>query len=101
MLTLAVLTPILASVLLFMTPSSRPGLARGLAIVVAAVPLAALAIVWTRYTPGAGFQLVEEAVWAPGLGVAWRMCRINVRRCSARGRSPFNHHLNNNFTFCG
>ncbi len=73
MLTLAVLTPILASVLLFMTPSSRPGLARGLAIVVAAVPLAALAIVWTRYTPGAGFQLVEEAVWAPGLGVAWRM----------------------------
>ena len=73
MLTLAVLTPILASVLLFMTPSSRPGLARGLAIAAAAVPLAALVIVWTRYTPGAGFQLVEEAVWAPGLGVAWRM----------------------------
>ena len=48
MLTLAVLTPILASVLLFMTPSSRPGLARGLAIAAAAVPLAALVIVWTR-----------------------------------------------------
>ncbi|RKF12605.1 NADH-quinone oxidoreductase subunit M [Roseovarius spongiae] len=72
MLTFAILLPFAAAAALALAPLSASA-ARATAIATAALALLALVVVWTGFTPGAGFQAVQEAPWIPALGVAWRV----------------------------
>ena len=72
MLTFAILLPFAAAALLALAPLPA-GISRATAIVTAALALLALVMVWTGFTPGGGFQAVQEAPWIPALGVAWRV----------------------------
>ena len=76
MLTLTILIPLLAALAIALLPRLPEATLRGLATVVAAVPLVLLAIVWLRFDTGPAapaFQSVEEFNWMPSLGVAWRL----------------------------
>lgn len=57
--------------LIALAPARR---ARGLALAGAGIGLALSLLALAAFAPAqAGFQLVEEAVWMPALGVAWRV----------------------------
>ncbi len=71
MLSLAVLVPLAGALGLALLPQLREAQARGVAIAVAAAPLALLVLVWTGYE--GPFASVEEVPWMPALGIAWRM----------------------------
>ena len=73
MLTIAVLVPLAAALVLALLPSVREEQARMAAVASATVPLAALMVVWMGFEGGAGFQSVEEVPWVPDLGIAWRL----------------------------
>lgn len=70
MLTLAVLVPLLAALILALAPL-RAELARWTATGAAALSLLALLVVWSR--GGEGFRAVSEVPWIPTLGIAWRV----------------------------
>ena len=72
MLTFPILLPFAAAALLVALPLSA-GASRAIAIATAALALLALVLVWAGFTPGGGFQAVQEAPWIPALGVAWRV----------------------------
>lgn len=74
MLTATILVP-LAGAAALMAWRWPPRVARAAAVVIAAAPLALLAVAWLRFDPGsdAPFQLVEHAEWIPTLGVAYRV----------------------------
>ncbi len=72
MLTFAILLPFAAAALLAFAPVSA-GASRAIAIATAGLSLLVLVVVWAGFTPGAGFQAVQEAPWIPALGVAWRV----------------------------
>ncbi len=72
MLTLAILLPFAAAALLAFAPLPASA-SRGVAVGAAALTLLALIAVWAGYTPGGGFQAVQEVPWVPALGVAWRV----------------------------
>ena len=73
MLTAAVFVPLAgAVVVLFMRRASAPA-QRWFSVAVAAVPLALMAVVWTRFEGSGGFELVEHAPWIPSLGVAYKV----------------------------
>ena len=76
MLTLAVLLPLLAALVLVFWRNADEGAARRVAIGTACIPVILLAAVWWQFDLSDGapaFQSVEEARWIPSLGVAWRM----------------------------
>ncbi|MDO5758587.1 MAG: NADH-quinone oxidoreductase subunit M [Rhodobacterales bacterium] len=72
MLTFAILLPFTAAAALAILPLPT-GASRGIAIASSALALLSLIVVWTRFTPGGGFQSVQELPWIPALGVAWRV----------------------------
>ena len=78
MLTLAIFIPIIAAVALAVlpragrfAPSERS--LRGIATIVAAIPLGLLALAWARFQGGGGFEQVESVDWIPTLGIAYRV----------------------------
>lgn len=76
MLTLTILTPLLAALALALMGDVGRATARTIAIAVTAVPMTLLVIVWIGFDTSAAvgeFQMVEEAAWIPTLGVAWRV----------------------------
>ena len=70
MLTLAVLAPLLASLLLAMVPLGERT-SRWTAVSASALALVALIAVW--FNGGDGFRAVAEVPWIPSLGIAWRV----------------------------
>lgn len=72
MLTFAILLPFAAATLLAFAPLSAR-VSRTIAVATAALALLALVVVWSGFTPGAGFQSEMEIPWIPALGVAWRV----------------------------
>ena len=73
MLSIAVLVPLAGALALAALPALRDAQVRTAAIAVAAVPLAALLVVWAQFEGGGGFQSVEQVPWVPELGISWRM----------------------------
>ncbi|MZR15019.1 NADH-quinone oxidoreductase subunit M [Maritimibacter sp. DP07] len=73
MLTLIVLVPIAAALILALLPGIGARSARATAIAATAISLVLLVVVWIG-TPGAeGFRAEAEVPWIPSLGVAWRV----------------------------
>lgn len=73
MLTAAVFVPLAgAVVVLLMRRASAPA-QRWFSVAVAALPLALMVIVWTRFQGSGGFELVEHVPWIPSLGVAYKV----------------------------
>ncbi|CAM4375642.1 complex I subunit 4 family protein [Palleronia rufa] len=70
MLTLAVLIPLLAALVLAFAPLSEAA-SRWTATGAAALSLIALMVVWAA--GGEGFRAVAEVPWIPALGIAWRV----------------------------
>ncbi|SPJ22555.1 complex I subunit 4 family protein [Palleronia abyssalis] len=70
MLTLAILIPLLASLVLAFVPLGEVA-SRWTATGAAALSLVALVIVWAG--GGDGFRAVAEVPWIPTLGIAWRV----------------------------
>ncbi len=75
MLTLAILFPALAAVVLVARPNWTEKTTRWFAAVASAVPLVLLVATWVRFDTGdlVLFQLTEEAEWIPTLGVGWKL----------------------------
>ena len=73
LLTIAVVAPLLAAVLLAATPRVRGAAPQWIAVAASGVSLLALLITAGRFDRGAGMQFVEEATWIPSLDVAWRL----------------------------
>ncbi|MDN3722104.1 proton-conducting transporter membrane subunit [Roseibium salinum] len=76
MLTLSILIPLLASLVLALTPGLGERAARWTAVTASAVPLVLLVFVWMRFDTSEGapvFQSVAEVGWIPTLNVAWRV----------------------------
>ena len=76
MLTLSLLVPLLAAVVVACLPRVPERTLRNAATLATAVPLLLLAAVWLRFDTGAGapaFQAIEEFPWMPAIGVAWRL----------------------------
>jgi NADH-quinone oxidoreductase subunit M len=73
LLSLAVLLPLAGSLVLALMPSAGERTARAASIALCALSLLLLVLVWAGFTPGGGFQAVEEAPWIPALGIAWRL----------------------------
>lgn len=67
MLTLTIVVPLLAAVMLLVLPV-REKVLRITAVVFAGIPLVLLAIVWTRFQGTGGFEQLETARWIPTLG---------------------------------
>lgn len=76
MLSLTILLPLLAALVLALGSAVDHRTARRIAVPVSAVPLFLLAVVWAGFDTGAGapaFQWVQEIPWIPTLGIAWRL----------------------------
>jgi NADH-quinone oxidoreductase subunit M len=73
MLSLAVVLPVVSALVLALLPRLGAGRARAAAVASAAVPLVLLALVWTGFEGGGGFERVEQAPWMPALGISWRL----------------------------
>ncbi|MDP8970315.1 MAG: NADH-quinone oxidoreductase subunit M [Actinomycetota bacterium] len=75
MLTAAILVPLVGALALAVARGVPERILRGVAVVVAAVPLALMVAAWRAFDPTSGelFQLVEQATWIPTLGVGYRV----------------------------
>ena len=73
MLSLAILVPLLAAVVLAAIPAPPERRARMAAVAGTAVSLLLLVAVWIGFDSGAGFDAVEDVPWMPSLGIAWRV----------------------------
>lgn len=76
MLTLSILVPLAGALVLALAPNLSERAARGIASAAATVALLPLLVVWARFDAGPGaanFQSVQEFVWIPTLGSAWRV----------------------------
>lgn len=71
MLTLAIFAPLVGAIAVCFLPDQRERLIRGVAIAAAWVPLAIIALAWTRFEGTGGFELIESAPWIPTLGVGY------------------------------
>jgi len=72
MLTLAVLAPLLAALLLAFLPVGKET-SRWAATGAVAVSLLALIVVWAGGSEAGGFRAQSEVPWIPSLGIAWRV----------------------------
>ncbi len=74
MLTLAILVPLVGAIVLAVVRMAEP-VARLVAILVSAVPLAAFLAAWAMFDPSSDemFQLVADVDWLPTLGVGYRV----------------------------
>lgn len=86
MLSAAIFTPVLAAVVLALLPrratmqhnsvqqvDTPRRWVRPAATLIAAVPLALMALAWAHFDAGDGFELVEAVPWIPTLGVGYRV----------------------------
>ena len=68
------LTPMLATVVLFLLPASRPNLIRAVGCVAAAITTALSVWLFFAYDQGAGgFQFLTKIPWVPSLGIAYQV----------------------------
>jgi NADH-quinone oxidoreductase subunit M len=71
-LSVIVLTPIVAGLIILLVPSDRKNVARYIALAAASIALLLSAIVYFSYNPGlGGYQLVEKYSWMPELGISY------------------------------
>ena len=99
-LTLAIVAPLLGSVLAPLLPARAGRLPFALALAATAISAIALTASLVRFDTGRGMQLVEEATWIPSIDVAWRvgvdgmslalslMTVVLVAACVAYGVGP-------------
>lgn len=77
MLTIAIFVPIGAALVLAVLPrvvrQAEERMLRAVAAIVAAIPLALLAVAWLRFEGGGGFEQVESVDWIPTLGIGYRV----------------------------
>jgi NADH-quinone oxidoreductase subunit M len=71
LLSLAVFLPLLGAIVLAAVPIRSERSIRIAAIAVAALPLLLLAIVWSRFQGGPGFEQVESVRWMPSVGAGY------------------------------
>ena len=71
MLTVAIFLPLIGAIAIAALPQARATSARWMALAVASGPLAIMAVAWTRFRGGTGFDLVERVEWIPTLGVSY------------------------------
>ena len=71
MLTAAILVPLLGALVVLAVPDDRELLRRRVAIVFAAIPVALVALAWTRFRGNGTFELVENIAWIPTLGASY------------------------------
>jgi NADH-quinone oxidoreductase subunit M len=72
-LSVSVVVPLLLAAAMPLLPARDSRLPQILALAGTGVSAIALVITATRFDPGQGMQLVEEATWIPSLDVAWRL----------------------------
>jgi NADH-quinone oxidoreductase subunit M len=73
MLTALILTPVLAAVLLALTPSRRSELFLPMGIAFSTLPLALAIYIFSVFEPVAGYQMTEQAVWYEPWGIGWNL----------------------------
>ncbi len=75
MLTLAILIPLAGAVVLAGAARLDERASRAIALAAAAIPLALLLVVWSRFDTASAalFQHVSDTAWIPTLGVGWRV----------------------------
>jgi NADH-quinone oxidoreductase subunit M len=73
MLTVLILAPVLAAVVLVLIPSRRAELFLPMGIALSTIPLALAIYVFLVFEPVAGYQLTQEATWYEPWGVGWRL----------------------------
>lgn len=77
MLTVAISIPIVAAIALAVVPQvtqrADERMLRGVATIIAAIPLALLVVAWLRFEGGGGFEQVESVDWIPTLGIGYRV----------------------------
>ena len=73
-LTVLGLLPLLGSIIVVLLPSSRPALAKQVALVVALATLALTAVVAASFQPsGEPLQFVENVPWIPSFGISYAL----------------------------
>lgn len=73
LLTLLVFVPLIGAGILLLVSPEREQSVKNLAIVVAAIPVAIVALLWAGFSQQGGFQFLEEAPWVPSLGIFYRL----------------------------
>ncbi len=73
MLSLTIVVPVLAAIVLLAMPKDRPQMARWVAFGVSLVPLTLIVVAWTRFEGGPEFEMVESLSWIPSIGVSYQV----------------------------
>lgn len=71
MITAAIFLTLVGALALVLLRTTRPELLKAVAVGVSLIPLALLAVVWTRFQGTGGFEQVERVPWIPTLGVGY------------------------------